>query len=420
VKTSTKFLFDRLLGGIFCFFVNGVAQIKSFIFRRNNRVKVEDVKTICVAKYVGLGSITSSIPLLAALKKRCPNAKLVFITGKKNKQLIELVEPIDEFILVDESSIVSLIKSVFNLIWQLQVKRPDVFIDLEIYSYFSSLMTYFSLAHHRIGFYRKSTRLKEGLYTKVHYFNIFAPASDLYLTLGTSLGIIRENESHRVAEHLKVQKQLKLKDNLTLVVNPNASDLAFERRWPKENFSMAISNVLDEFPDIHIKMIGTKNERMLADEIITMIPNHAKHFNQIHNTCGELTIPQLLQTLSSADCVLTNDSGPMHFSFSLERPSVALFGPVHPRQYTSLANPEITRVFYRSVICSPCVHQTEAPPCGGDNICMKGIDVNEVSQACIELLKGHKNLRTQYETEFSQTLNQSNTREGAAPIDFRP
>lgn len=45
---------------------------------------------------------------------------------------------------------------------------------------------------------------------------------------------------------------------------------------------------------------------------------------------GDLSLPQLLCTLATADVYIGNDSGPTHMAAALGRPTVALFGPTRP------------------------------------------------------------------------------------------
>jgi len=73
--------------------------------------------------------------------------------------------------------------------------------------------------------------------------------------------------------------------------------------------------------------------------------------------------------------MITNDSGPMHIAFALQKNTVALFGPCSPQQYTNQKN---AYFIYKNIYCSPCVHQFTISPCRGDNQCMKQLNMNDV------------------------------------------
>src|SRR5262249_44900075 len=101
---------------------------------------------------------------------------------------------------------------------------------------------------------------------------------------------------------------------------------------------------------------------------------------------GRLTLGELMALITGAACVVSNDTGPMHLAFALGRPTVCLFGPVDPLQYGfDTGNVE---TLYEPVFCSPCVHENENPPCGGNNVCMQLIHPDDVPAAVHRLLAG--------------------------------
>jgi len=51
------------------------------------------------------------------------------------------------------------------------------------------------------------------------------------------------------------------------------------------------------------------------------------------NLTGKTGIDQLPELLNAADCVVSNDSGPMHLAAALGRPLVTLFGPTAPERF---------------------------------------------------------------------------------------
>jgi ADP-heptose:LPS heptosyltransferase len=93
---------------------------------------------------------------------------------------------------------------------------------------------------------------------------------------------------------------------------------------------------------------------------------------------------ELFALIQNAELVISNDTGPMHISFALARPTISLFGPASPSQYGQ--NPNAFGI-YKNIYCSPCVHDFLSPPCKGDNQCMKQITVEEVFNLCEEILK---------------------------------
>jgi ADP-heptose:LPS heptosyltransferase len=343
-----------------------------------------------------MGSILSALPLLAALKIGYPHAKLVFISSRKNAALLERLPRIDERLYVSEDSLRAVLLSTLALCLRLWRLRPALYIDLELYSYYASIVAALSCARNRLGFYRKSTVVKRGLFTHLVFFNTAVPVHELYLQLGYVAGCPTPGEERDYTRHMQLDLQEKDREEMQavlgewigstaplIVVNPNASDLCLERRWPLERFAVAIAALLDNVPALSVALTGTPAERAYVSVLHSLL---ARYEQRVTNCAGKLSLGGLLGLLERADCVLTNDSGPMHMALTLGRPTVALFGPVHPQHYATLADSTRTAIFYEPVICSPCVHHADVPPCGGDNQCMKLIGTDGVVEACLAFL----------------------------------
>jgi ADP-heptose:LPS heptosyltransferase len=79
--------------------------------------------------------------------------------------------------------------------------------------------------------------------------------------------------------------------------------------------------------------------------------------------------------------MLTNDSGPSHFSSVTGLHTVVLFGPETPALYGSLGK---SIPITAQLACSPCVSAANhrKTPCS-DNACMRAITVEQVLQKMI-------------------------------------
>lgn len=65
------------------------------------------------------------------------------------------------------------------------------------------------------------------------------------------------------------------------------------------------------------------------------------------NLTGQTRIAQLPELLNMANCVVSNDSGPMHLAAALGRPLVALFGPTKPERFGPYPPSNCQRVIRR-------------------------------------------------------------------------
>ena len=264
-----RILADRILAVPLAFLFNGAARFLGRVLRRDHSVTSENVKVIVVAKLIGMGSILQCAPLLRALKQRYPNAKLVFVTMRSNRELLSRLSSVDEIVVMDDRSMLSMAATTLRTIATLIRLRADFYFDLEVYSGFASLLALWAMTRNRLGFYRHSTAFKKGIYTHLVYFNTRMPVRQLYLQLGRVAGIpagqsellgpilVHDRERSEVSRLLAESSGWQ-PEQPYIAVNPNASDLLLERRWPTESVLEAISRLVSL--GNQVVLIGAPNE----------------------------------------------------------------------------------------------------------------------------------------------------------------
>jgi len=386
-----RILADRLIAVPVAFLFNGVARFLGVVMRRDHSVTPSNVNRIVVAKLIGMGSILQATPLLRALKHQYPHARLTFVTMQSNREFVNRLSDVDEVLTLDDRNLlvmaITTLQTIVTLIWL----RADLYFDLEVYSAFASLLALWAVTRNRLGFYRHRTVFKNGIYTHLVYFNTRMPVRQLYLQLGRVIGVppaqsektgpIRVEDADRSSVvGILSQNSGWQSDRPYIVVNPNASDLLLERRWPAESVIEALRRLVSL--GYQAALVGARSELPYVESLFNSLPAEVQA--HVANTAGRLSLGELLVLLDGAACVLTNDSGPMHIAVALERPTVCLFGPANPEHYgQDLPN---VAIFYSPVFCSPCLYEVDRPPCNGNNICMQRIKPEPVVQAVLGLL----------------------------------
>lgn len=394
MKLKSKILIDRIIGLPMVYTLNVFARFLGFLLRIDHSLN-KPIKTIAVCKFVGLGSIIQATPLLQTLRKNYPDASIVFISNESNRALLNHITEVDKVFTISDTGIITLLKSTTSLLSKLWKQKPDVYIDLEIYSNYSSVIATMSLSKNRIGFFKNDKTYRKGIYTHMLYFNVKAPISQTYLQFARLLGckdIVAELSINTNNIDPNTIQIINRKLNTTLqkyiVVNPNASDLRLERRWDLENFVALIHKICDEFPDHKVILIGAGNETVYVNRLSSQLLSKSN----VIDSSGKLSIKELLILIANASLMITNDTGPMHIAFALKVKTVALFGPCSPQQYGGIEN---TITIYKNTYCSPCVHEFIIPPCKGDNQCMKKIMVEEVLNSVRSQLDSNSRLISQ-------------------------
>jgi ADP-heptose:LPS heptosyltransferase len=391
VTSRQKLLIDRIIGLPIVFVLNGLCRILGKVLRRDHSIQPEALKTVVVAKFFGMGSILQATPLLRSLRERFPGARIMFVTDLRNRPLIERLEHIDEGLFVDDRDPFRLAASTARILLEMIRRRIDLYFDLEVYAAYATLIALLSLARNRFGFYRYSTRFKHGIYTHLVYFNARLPIRTIYLQLGLAagsqppdedrLGPLRLQEQDRASFAFKWAATLgDAASGRYVAVNPNASDLLLERRWPAASFVFVIERLTRH--GIRVALTGAPAEKSYVDQLVSELSPEAR--SRVINTAGALSLGELFVLLEGAACVVTNDTGPMHFAVALGQPTVCLFGPCNPDHYGFPSGR--VEILYRQVFCSPCVHEIAEPPCGGNNVCMKLIEPTSVVAAAERLL----------------------------------
>jgi len=393
MNKKQKKAIDRSIGFVLCIILRIPALCLEMILKRKHDMPpTEAPQRIVVAKYMGIGSILQATPLLKGLKDKYPDSQLIFVSLASNKDLLSHYEFIDDILCVDDSSIFCIVTSSLGVIIQLILKRVDLFLNLEVHSTYGSLMCLLSSSKNRLGFSLEDRDHKAFMYTHLLYLNTDFPIRYCYIQLGRLAGIntpsnvdepicptLSEIDLERVSG--KIEAIFNFKHKGIIVINPNASDLRYERRWSRQNFADIASHFMRQ--GYAIALVGSSSEFEYVEGVIKLINGDA---SRIRNLAGFFSLIDFFAFLKSCSLVLTNDSGVMNMALTLPVPQLLLAGPVSPEQYF-VPNEFRTYIYYQTY-CSPCTHYVETPPCAGDNICMQLIRPQEVIGACERLLRG--------------------------------
>ena len=376
MNTKSQLFLDKFVAKPIAYILNFFVRFLGKILFINHDLK-KDFRTIAICKFKGMGSIIQATPLLLSLKKKYPSAQLIFVSTTVNKTILETIKPIDKVVLLNDSGMFNFLISCSKSLFTLIRIRPQIFIDLEIYSDFSTLFTLFTLSKNRIGFYLRSSSFRMGIYTHMMFFNSKLPVANVYLQIAKLLNCDTDNP--KLYDFSTVDSLPDFVPTNYIVINPNASDLRLERRWEASNFVSLINQLLTEFVDYNILLIGSKNELEYTQQIHKETKN-----KRVINTAGSTNLPELISIIKNATLMISNDTGPMHLAFATNTPIVCLFGPCSPEQYGKSTN---SYIIYKQVYCSPCVHDFEQAPCKGNNVCMKLISTKEVFSLVSAIIK---------------------------------
>jgi ADP-heptose:LPS heptosyltransferase len=193
----------------------------------------------------------------------------------------------------------------------------------------------------------------------------------------TSLPVFIPNEEEKKAMQKKISEafapiSFKAGVNKIILLNPNASDLLPLRKWEPEKFVELGKKILAENTHTRIIVTGAPSEQKSSEEVCKQIGS-----SRAVSLAGKTSLRELLVLYSISDVLVTNDSGPGHFSSLTNIRTIILFGPETPQLFVTLS--PNAHVIWKELSCSPCVNvfNHRFSPCN-NNVCMKTITVDEV------------------------------------------
>ena len=354
--------------------------------------------------FIELSEMGSAILVDPAMRNaQARGAELFFLIFKSNRASLTLLNTVkpENIFTIDSSSLGGLIKDTLRFLIIARRHRIDTVIDLELFSRFTALLTGLCGARRRVGYHIFHG---EGLWRgfmltrKVHYNphihitknflslihaafakQIEVPFSKIQISdseVRLEQAVINPAALEKVRERIeKLAKESGIEyahgKNRLILINPNASDLLPQRRWAQQRFSELIQGIHQQYPNDLILITGSPAEFAYVEKvrIVANIKNAL-------NFAGQVSFGELPPLYTLSDVMVTNDSGPGHFSAVTPLRTVVLFGPETPALYGSIGN---SIPITANLACSPCVSAANhrKTPCQ-DNVCMQAITVAQV------------------------------------------
>ena len=354
--------------------------------------------------FIELSEMGSAILVDPAMRNaKARGAELFFLIFKSNRASLTLLNTVkpENIFTIDSSSLGGLIKDTLRFLIYARRHDIDTVIDLELFSRFTALLTGLCGARRRVGYhifhgeglwrgcmltrkvhYNPHIHITKNFLSLIHaafadkievpFSKIEIPDSEVRLEQAVidpvALGKVRER-----IENLAKEAGLEFVygKNRLILINPNASDLLPQRRWAQQRFSELIQGVHQQYPHDLILITGSPAELAYVEKVLVVA-----NVKNALNFAGQVSFAELPPLYTLSDVMVTNDSGPGHFSAVTPLRTVVLFGPETPALYGSIGN---SIAITANLACSPCVSAANhrKTPCH-DNVCMQKISVAEV------------------------------------------
>jgi len=354
--------------------------------------------------FIELSEMGSAILVDPAMRNaQARGAEVFFLIFKSNRASLTLLNTVkpENIFTIDSSSLGGLVKDTLRFLIVAHQHRIDTVIDLELFSRFTALLTGLCGARRRVGYhifhgeglwrgfmltrkvhYNPHIHITKNFLSLIHaafakqievpFSKIQIPDSEVCLEQAVINPIVLEKVRERIE---KLAKEAGIEyvhgKNRVILINPNASDLLPQRRWAQQRFSELIQGVHQQYPNDLILITGSPNEFDYVEKVRAVA-----NIKNALNFAGQVSFTELPPLYTLSDVMVTNDSGPGHFSAVTPLRTVVLFGPETPALYGSIGN---SIPITANLACSPCVSAANhrKTPCQ-DNVCMQAITVSQV------------------------------------------
>jgi len=403
--------------------VNGQFKASTSLYGRALRSR--EFSRILLIKPSALGDVVHTLPVLAKLRARYPQARIDWLITPENAEVVRHHPALSNVVLFARRDFSKqgrrwrAVLSFFHLLKQIRNTRYNLVIDLhgQVRSAFFSLI---SGAPVRIGFDRPIKRsltissehdlrnipnhgwrgAREGswlAYThRIGIPTLDVHAVDRYLWVGNLLGF--DDNAPDLSIHLSAQT-IKNVDRLLKENGVTASQRLIvlvpgtiweTKHWTIEGFAGVGRQFLQE--GFAVALAGTGRDQQRCRQIADAVPG-------IADLCGKTTPADLAGLIRRAEVAVTNDSGSMHVAASLGKPMVSVFGPTNPVHIGPYQRPEsVVRV---DLPCSPCNYR-RLSQCPFQHACMKQVTSDMVAERVRKIVSVAKN-RPKVATFVSRT-----------------
>lgn len=325
--------------------------------------------------FIELSEMGSAIIAHSALTRAIDEIgteNVYFLIFSRNRESVDLLKllPYDQVLLIDDTSFVTFVVSTLRTLIHIWRTSIDTVVDLELFSRFTALLSYATLATTRAGFHRftneglfRGTFLNRGVLYNNHQHMalnfialldaVFSDSNERPQTKKNVESELRELPRLHVTEEIRLKANswiapLRVQCKKVVVINPHPGVLLPIRGWPLDHFVELVRQIVKDRPEWGVIVVGLPEAAGYAETMCGAVP-----CDRVVNLTGvTASLVELLALLEQSDLFITNDSGPAHFAGLVRTPTIVLFGPETPRLYGPLHAEAVSLT--SGLSCSPC------------------------------------------------------------------
>ncbi len=345
-----------------------------------------------------IGDVVFTTPLLGALKRTFPAARLSYLVEQESAPVLAGNPHVDALIVTARIGGWRRLLADARLAFQLRRSRFDLVLDLHGGPR-SALLTLATGARSRIGYdiqgrrgvYTRMVHRPRGLHPRHSVLNQWdlltaidgwptEPADPIRdpVYMAPSAGACAS-----VAGRLRAAG---VRDTDTLIVVHVSAGNPF-RRWPEGAFVRLVVSLARQAPDRRLVLSSGPSDRSAAARITAQAGQQLGAEADRIVDCGELDLSELRAVIARSRLFIGGDTGPLHVAATTSTPVVGIYGPTLAERSAPWRDPRIptASLHVDGLSCRPCDQRVCEP---GDFRCLTTLQPERVIAAAERLLAG--------------------------------
>ena len=322
-----------------------------------------EYNNILIIKMSSLGDVLHTLPFVAELRERFPQARLTWLVHPQFSGFVPDPPMVDEVIYFDK---VKFNKMSLGKKWScfkemrslLHSRNFDLVIDMQGL-FKGAVLAAISGCNNRIGYceMREGSGLVSKAITGAHAKDhVIERYLDVARYLGCAIKDIRFPMPDLQKEWQAVQEKTEAVKEPYVVLVPGARWET--KKWPIEYFSELAEMILRDGKQV--VLAGGPEDTSLGSQITRLSPG-------VTDLTGKTGLRELGALIQHSTAYISGDTGPLFIAAAMKRPLIALYGPTRPDRTGPYGNSEAV-IIRAPVSCAGCLKKRCSKW-----ICMKAI-----------------------------------------------
>jgi heptosyltransferase I len=280
---------------------------------------------VCIVMMSAVGDAVHVLPVLNALKRHAPKARVTWILQPGPMSLVRGHPAVDDIVVFDRARGA---RAFLDVRRELATREFDVVLDLQVY-FKAGIVTSFTRAPVKLGFDRARARDMNWLFT-TRQIPPHEPqhVQDQYFEFLTALGVpvgevawnLGPWDEERAAQRAFFAPFDRPAASIVVATSKPQKD------WIPERWAETADALYYDF-GLQPVLVGGRSPRELAAEQIIRARVRAPLVSALGSG-----LRNLVGILEGSALVLSPDTGPLHMAVALDRPVISLMGYTNPRR----------------------------------------------------------------------------------------